>query len=48
MCVSGFEGGGSWYLGTPFRRKYFTEFDVKERRIGFAKAVHHTIKKTTE
>ena len=40
ICVSGFQGGGSWYLGVPFRRKYFVEFDAGKRRIGFARAVH--------
>ena len=41
LCTSGFQGGGAWYLGTLFRRKYFVEFDVAFRRIGFAKAVHN-------
>ena len=43
ICISGFQGGGAWYLGTLFRRKYFVEFDVGARRVGFAKAIHNKI-----
>ena len=47
LCTSGFQGGGAWYLGTLFRRKYFLEFDVASRRIGFAKAVHNETRQSS-
>ena len=42
VCVSGFIGGGKkfpfWILGDIFIRKYYTEFDVENLRVGFAKS----------
>ncbi|RDD37559.1 Lysosomal aspartic protease [Trichoplax sp. H2] len=42
-CFSGFGSivGNQhhWILGNPFLRVYYTEFDMGQRRIGFAKAV---------
>ena len=42
VCVSGFIGGGKkfpfWILGDIFIRKYYTEFDVENLRVVFAKS----------
>lgn len=39
-CFAGFhEKGDTWILGTQFISKYYTEFDLGNKRIGFAEAV---------
>lgn len=42
-CISGFSGSdaadGLWILGDVFIRPYYTIFDMRQNRVGFAKSV---------
>ena len=42
LCVFAMVGGDPpfWILGDPFMRTYYTVFNMKEEKIGFAKAKH--------
>lgn len=38
LCISGFAGHdyNKWILGNTFLNGFYTEFDLKNKRIGFA------------
>lgn len=42
ICIFAMVGGDPpfWILGDPFLRTYYTVFNMKEKKIGFAKAKH--------
>ena len=39
-CSLYLEEGDNWVLGTSFLTKYYTVFDLEQRRVGFAAAKH--------
>ena len=43
FCILGFQAldqDGMWILGDVFIGEYYTEFDVGNKRLGFAKVVY--------